>query len=152
MKKQLADLGLILPEVAQAAANYVPYLIEGNHLYISGQIPMINGELTGVGKIGRELTVKQGKVIARDCTLNILAQVDEAIKGDWDRVKQVIRLGVFVHSSPDFIDQSIVANGASDLIVAVLGERGKHIRAAIGCSQLPFGVAVEVEASLLLHG
>jgi enamine deaminase RidA (YjgF/YER057c/UK114 family) len=143
---RLSALGLALPQTAKAAANYVPYVISGQHLFIAGQIPFLNGEPMHKGKLGDTLSIAQGQDAARACALNILAQVKAAVDGDWPRVTRCIRLGGFVNATPDFDQHPAVINGASDLIVAALGDAGKHARAAVGVSSLPFGVAVEIDA------
>lgn len=144
--KNLAALGLTLPAAAAPAANYVPYVISGGHIYVAGQIPFLNGERMHIGKLGYDYTVEQGIEAAKACALNILAQVNAAIEGDWGRVERCVKLGAFVNCTPDFTDHPKVVNGASDLIVAVLGESGKHARFAVGASSLPLGVAVEIDA------
>lgn len=144
--KNLAALGLTLPAAAAPAANYVPYVISGGHIYVAGQIPFLNGERMHIGKLGHDYTVEQGIEAAKACALNILAQVNAAIEGDWSKVERCVKLGAFVNCTPDFTDHPKVVNGASDLIVAVLGESGKHARFAVGASSLPLGVAVEIDA------
>lgn len=142
----LAERGLTLPQVAPAAANYVPYVITGNQLFIAGQIPFVNGEKRHIARLGENYSVEQGREAAQDCALNILAQVNAAVGGDWGRVVRCVKLGGFVNATPAFDQHSAVVNGASDLMVAVLGERGRHARFAVGASNLPFGVAVEIDA------
>jgi enamine deaminase RidA (YjgF/YER057c/UK114 family) len=144
--QRLKDLNLSLPQVAPPAANYVPYILTKNSLAIAGQIPFLNGQKDHIGRLGQSMTLEQGQAAAQACALNILAQVHSALNGDWDRLQQTIRLGVFVNSTPDFDQHPHIANGASDLMVAVLGEKGKHTRAAVGVANLPFGVAVEIDA------
>jgi enamine deaminase RidA (YjgF/YER057c/UK114 family) len=144
---KLAEMGLTLPVAAMPAANYVPTTTSGNIVTVSGQLPMKDGKPTGIGKVGRELTIEQGQEVARQCGLNVLAHLKVACGGDFGRVKKCLRLGVFVNSTEDFTDQPKVANGVSDMMVALLGDAGKHARAAVGVAQLPFGVAVEVEAT-----
>ncbi len=144
---RLESMGLTLPEAPAPVANYVPYLISGDHLFISGQISKTaNGDILS-GRLGADLTVEQGKDAARASALNILAQAHAAL-GRLDRVAQVVRLTGFVNASPDFTDHPLVINGASDLMVEVFGEAGKHTRAAVGVSGLPAGCAVEVDAIL----
>ena len=144
---RLLELGISFPQAAAyAAANYVPYVISGSHLFISGQIPFIDGVKGHFGRLGEDLSIEQGQDAARACALNILAQAKAAVGGDWSRIIRCIRLGGFVNSTPDFDQQPAVINGASDLIVAALGDIGKHARAAVGVANLPFGVAVEVDA------
>lgn len=142
----LAEHGFSLPQVAPAAANYVPYVISGNQLFIAGQIPFINGEKRHIARLGENYTVEQGRAAAQDCALNILAQVNAAVASDWARVVRCVKLGGFVNATPAFDQHPAVVNGASDLMVAVLGERGRHARFAVGASNLPFGVAVEIDA------
>jgi enamine deaminase RidA (YjgF/YER057c/UK114 family) len=144
--KKLEELNIQLPIAAKPSANYVPYMISGNQVIISGQIPFVNGSLEGqVGKLGDNFSIEQGKAVAKVCAINIISQLKDACKGNLSKAK-CIRLGVFVNSTPDFKDHPAVANGASDLIAEVFGENGKHARAAVGVAALPFGVAVEVEA------
>lgn len=148
IEAKLAEKGLTLPEATLPAANYVPATVSGNIITVSGQLPMKDGKPQGIGKLGREFTVEQGQEIARQCILNVLAHVKANLNGDLTRVKKILRLGVFVASAEGFTDQPKVANGASDLIVELFGEKGKHARAAVGVAELPFGVGVEVEATV----
>lgn len=144
--KKLEDLSIEIPAAAKPVASYVPYVITGNQVVISGQIPFVKGSVEGqVGKLGADFSVEQGKAVARVCAINVISQLREACGGNLDKAK-CVRLGVFVNSTPDFTEHPAVANGASDLISQVFGERGKHARAAVGVAGLPFGVAVEVEA------
>jgi enamine deaminase RidA (YjgF/YER057c/UK114 family) len=145
--QKLSQLGLVLPAAANPAAAYVPYTICGNQVIISGQLPMKDGKPEGIGKVGKDFTIEQAQLVARQCVLNILAHLKNACGGDFSRVKKCLRLGVFVNSTDSFTDQPKVANGASELIVELFGDAGKHARAAVGVSQLPFGVAVEIEAT-----
>lgn len=145
-ESRLSALGLELPKVAAAAANYVPYVISGSHLFIAGQIPFLNGEKMHFGRLGENLTIEQGQKAAEACGLNILAQVKSAIDGDWSRVVRCVKLGGFVNATPDFNQHPAIVNGASDVMVAALGDIGRHARFAVGASNLPFGVAVEVDA------
>ena len=145
--KRLAELGISIPDAAAPAANYVPYLITGNQLFISGQIPFRDGSFDhGIGRLGADFTVEKGAEIARDCGINIIAQAKAALNGDLDRITRVIRLGGFVNSDGDFTDQPLVINGASNLMVDVFGDAGRHTRTAVSASSLPFGVAVEIDA------
>jgi len=144
--KKLEELHVEIPAAPKPAASYVPYVITGNQVVISGQIPFVKGSVEGqVGKLGADFSVEQGKAVARVCAINIISQLREACGGNLDKAK-CVRLGVFVNSTPEFTEHPAVANGASDLIAQVFGERGKHARAAVGVAGLPFGVAVEVEA------
>ncbi len=149
--ESLKKLGYDLPAVAAPAANYVPYAISGKHIFISGQIPFLNGQKMHVGKVGDSLTLEQGIEAAKACALNILAQADAAVGGDWGKIKRLVKLGGFVNCVPDFVDHPKVVNGASDLIVGVLGDMGKHTRFAVGAPSLPLGVAVEIEALFELN-
>jgi len=146
MEAKLAELGLTLPEMPKPAANYLPYLQSDNLILISGQLPIVNGKPQFIGKVGKDLDVLQAQKAAQLCALNALSVLKEAITGNFVRVERCLRLAGFINATPDFIDHPKVMNGASDLIVAVLGERGLHARIAVGCASLPFGVAVEVEA------
>lgn len=145
--KRLLDLGLTLPTAAPPAANYAPFLRSGNTLFTSGQLPFENGRLTCSGLAGRDLITSEAANAARVCAINVLAQV-QAATGDLEKITRVVKLTVFVASAPDFTEQHLVANGASDLLVAVLGERGKHARSAVGVASLPLNAPVEVEAIL----
>ncbi len=147
---KLKELGITLPEVSLPAANYVPCNISGNILYVSGQLPMEGGKPQFIGKVGREFTLEQGQDCAKLCTINILAHASKALGGDLTRIKKLIRMGIFVNAPDDFTDHPKVANGASDLMVNLMGEAGKHARFAVGVSGLPFGVAVEVDATFEL--
>ena len=151
LKAKLKELGLELPAAAAPAANYVPYVLSGKTLYIAGQIPFLNGQQMHLGRVGEDLSREDGQKAAQACALNILAQVNEAVGGDWSKVKRCIKLGGFVNCTPDFTDMPFVVNGASDLIAAVMGEAGKHARFAVGAPSLPRGVAVEVDAILELN-
>ena len=144
--KVLADKKIELPKAAIPVANYVPVTIAGNLAVVSGQVTVWNGEFRFQGKLGKDFSVEQGQQAARICALNVLAQLKAALGGDLDRVKRCLRLGVFVNSTDDFTDQPKVANGASDVMVEVFGDAGKHARAAVGSNVLPLNVAVEVEA------
>ena len=143
---RLEELGIELPEAAAPAANYVPYVVSGNQVFVAGQITIHNGEIQYVGKLGRDYGIEDGEAAARLCALNIIAQVKAACGGDLDRVVRCVRLGGFVNSTPDFTDQPEVINGASNLMVEVFGDKGKHARAAVSAAALPRGVAVEVDA------
>lgn len=144
---RLAELGLTLPKAAAPVASYVPVVVAGNLAHVSGQLPFIDGQLV-TGRLGDGVATEQGGDAARACGLMILAQLDAA--GLLDRVERVVKLGAFVCSMPDFTDQPKVANGASDLMVAVFGDAGKHARSAVGVPALPLGAAVEVDAIIAL--
>ena len=150
IEARLKQLGIELPLPATPVANYVPYTIcdmaSGNLVFISGQLCQWNGELRYVGKLGAGVAIADGQAAARLCALNILAQLRVACGGDLDRVRRCLRLGGFVNCTPEFADMPQVVNGASDLMVELFGDIGRHARAAVGVSSLPGGVAVEVEA------
>ena len=148
---RIKELGIELPNAASPAANYIPFVLSGNQVVISGQIPFWNGELVGLGKLGSNLTVEEGANIARVCALNLLAQLQVASGGDLDRVSRVVKLGGFVNCIDTFTDQPEVINGASDLMVEVFGDIGRHARFAVGVGSLPRGVAVEVDGVFELH-
>jgi enamine deaminase RidA (YjgF/YER057c/UK114 family) len=142
---RLKQLGITLPAAAAPAANYVPFVMTGNQLWVAGQITFWDGTLKYRGKVGVDLSLEDGVAAARVCGLNILAQAKAAL-GDLDRVARVIKLNGFVNSAPEFIDHPKVINGASDLIVEVFGNAGKHARVALGAPGLPLGSAVEIDA------
>ena len=143
---RLQELEIELPIPSAPIASYVPFVKVGAFVFISGQITSWKGELKYIGKVGRDVTVAEGQEAARICALNILAQLKMACGGDLNRVVRCIRLGGFVNCTDDFKDQPKVMNGASDLMIAVFGEQGRHTRAAVGVNALPLGVAVEVDA------
>ena len=140
-----------LPNASAPAANYVPFTRTGNLVYVSGQVSQWNGERKFIGKLGAEFGVPEGQQAARLCALNLVAHARVAAGGDLDRVK-VLRLTGYVNSAPDFTGQPQVVNGASDVMVEIFGEAGKHARSAVGVASLPGGVAVEVEAIFELSG
>lgn len=144
VEEKLAAIGYSLPAPPDALFNYVPYVVSGNLVFIAGQVP-IGGSREYKGKVGIDITLEQGQQAAAQCALNLLAQVKAAVDGDWARVKRCIKLGGFVNSSPDFTDQSVVLNGASDLLVNALGAAGRHARFAVSAPSLPAGFAVEVD-------
>lgn len=143
--ERLARLGIVLPEAAAPAANYLATSISGNHLYVSGQLPLRNGALVHTGLLGHDLGVEEGREAARWCAINILAQAAGAL-GDLQKVKRIVKITVFVASVPDFVEQHLVANGASDFLAEILGEAGRHARAAVGTPALPLNAPVEIEA------
>ena len=143
---KLTELGLELPAVAAPAGSYVGYVISGNQIFVSGQIPFWNGDVKFKGKVGTDYSIEEGQEAARVCSLNIIAQVKDALGGDLDRVTKVVKLGGFVNCPPDFEGHPMVINGASELIGAVFGEKGRHARFAMGAGSLPFNVAVEIDA------
>lgn len=145
IEARLAKMGITIPEAAAPAANYVPYQRHGNLLLTSGQLPLKDGALLATGKVGDALDVPAGQEAAKWCAVNILAQAKAAL-GDLEAIKQVLKITVFVSSTPDFTEQHIVANGASDFLVEVLGDKGRHARSAVGMPVLPLDAPVEIEA------
>ena len=146
LSDRVAQLGLNLPQPGQPIANYVNYVISQNQLFISGQIPLHDGKPAFIGRLGDSLDETQGAQAAELAALGLLAQLGHALDDDLSRLVRIVRLGVFVASSADFQRQGAVANGASNLLVNALGDKGRHARTAIGVASLPSGVAVEIDA------
>jgi enamine deaminase RidA (YjgF/YER057c/UK114 family) len=146
IEARLQKLGITLPAAAAPAANYVPFVQTGNLLYISGQLPMEGGKLAQTGQLGAGVTTAEGQKAAELCAINILAQASAALGGDLSRIARIARINVMVSSTPDFYEQHLVANGASNLLAEVLGDAGKHSRAAVGMAALPFNASVEIDA------
>ena len=145
INEKLEKLNIQLDEARSPAGSYVPYVISGNLVFISGQLPFINGELTIKGKVGDTVSLEDGIKMAEACAKALLSQLKAACGGNLNKVKRVIKLGGFVASTPDFIDQPKVINGASDLFVKIFGDKGKHSRFAVGTASLPLNVPVEIE-------
>ena len=139
-------LGLELPQTAAPAANYVPFVRTGNLVFLAGQIAQFNGERPYIGKVGGTVSLEDGVKAAELCALNLLAWIATVVEDDTARIERCVRLGGFVNCVPEFTQQPKVVNGASDLIVKVLGDKGRHARTAVGTNVLPFDVAVEVDA------
>ena len=148
IEAKLAELGISLPEAAAPVASYQPLVVSGNTAYLSGQLPFVEGKLV-TGKLGANVSLEQGQEAARACGLMILAQLKAA--GLLERVEQVVKLGGFVASTPDFTDQPKVVNGTSDLMAEVFGDAGRHARSAVGVPVLPLDAAVEVDAIVVLR-
>ncbi|MBM3469128.1 MAG: RidA family protein [Alphaproteobacteria bacterium] len=151
IQQKLESLGINLPPPPQTLANYVPYTTAGNMVIISGQLPTKDGQLAFMGRVGHDLSLEEGQAAARLCAINIIAQLNTACDGNLNRVKQCLRLGGFVNCESNYRDQPKVINGASDLMVEVFGEKGRHARAAVGVNALPLGAAVEIEALFLIE-
>ncbi len=143
--RALEQLGLTLPEAAAPVAAYVPVVEAGGLLHISGQLPFIDGQLV-TGRLGEGVSLEDGQKAAQACGLMLVAQIKKHLGGDLSRVKRIVKLGVFVNSAGDFTDQPKVANGASELMVSLFGDAGRHARSAVGVPVLPLGAAVEVDA------
>ena len=146
IEERLQELGIDLPEAAAPAANYVPFVVSGNLVFISGQVPVVDGELKYRGKVGQDYTLEEAKECAELVAVNILSVLRQACDGELDRVRRCVKLGGFVNCVPEFDQQPKVINGASDLMVQVFGEIGRHARFAVGSNSLPFDVAVEIDA------
>jgi len=147
IEKRLEELGIKLPEAPKPVAAYIPALKSGGLLYTAGQIPLAGGVLQFKGKVGQDLSLEEGYQAARLCTINGLAAA-KGVLGDLDQIKRVVKVVVYVNSAPGFDQQPKVANGASELLQAIFGEAGQHVRSAVGVSELPLGAAVEVELVL----
>ena len=149
-EKNIKDLDIIIPELSIPMANYVPYKIVNQILYVSGQGPVIDGKIIYKGKVGADITIDDGIEAAKICCLNIISIIKHATEGNWDKFNEIIKLGGFVNSNHDFFDQPKIINGASDLLVNIFGNKGKHTRFAVGSNSLPFDMAVEIEAIIKL--
>jgi enamine deaminase RidA (YjgF/YER057c/UK114 family) len=143
IEERLVELGIELPPAAAPLASYVPVRISGGHAFVAGQVPLEDGRLLVSGRLGAGLSIEQGQAAARRCALQGLAALRDAL-GSLDRVRAIVKLEVFVTSAPGFTDQPKVANGASDVLVEVFGDEGRHARVAVGVSELPLGAPVEV--------
>ena len=148
--KKIIELGLILPEIVNPIANYIPCKIIEKTLYISGQGPIKDGKVIYKGKLGKDLTLEEGISAAKICCLNIISIIKYACNGNWDNFGEIIKIGGFVNCENDFYDQPKVINGVSDMLVQIFEEKGKHSRFAIGTNTLPLNIAVEVEAIVAL--
>ncbi|MFM7014213.1 MAG: RidA family protein [Actinomycetota bacterium] len=144
IEQKIAELDLILPETSKPLAAYIPAVQSGNLVFTSGQLPMVNGSLKTTGKVGSDVSAEEAKELAQLCALNALAAIKMVI-GDLEKIKRVVKVVAFISSTPDFIDQPSVANGASEFLGAVLGDRGVHARSAVGVAVLPLDAPVEVE-------
>ena len=142
---KLAELGLAVPAAAAPLANYIGYNIVGPMVIVSGQLPLVDGKIAVTGKVGAGVSIEQAQAAARICFVNLLAQLKAATGGDLDRVKRVVRLGGFIAAGPDFTQHALAINGASEMALAVFGEKGRHARTTIGVASLPGDAAVEVE-------
>ena len=145
IEARLAAAGVAMPAAAAPAANYVPFMQTGTLLFTAGQLPLVGGKLIATGLLGRDLDTAAGKEAAKACAINILAQV-KAATGDLEKIVRLVKITVFVASTPDFTEQHLVANGASDFLATILGDRGKHARSAVGTVSLPLNAPVEIEA------
>ncbi len=146
LARRVQQLGLALPTPSQPIANYVNHVVSQNQLFISGQIPLLDGKPAFIGRLGESISDEEGAKAAELAALGLLAQLSDALGDDLSKLVRIIRLGVFIASAPDFQRQGAVANGASNLLVNALGDKGRHVRTAVGVSSLPSGVAVEIDA------
>lgn len=145
IETRLKAAGITLPRPASPQANYVPFVITGHQVFISGQIPLVDGKLAYSGKVGREISADEGKLAARLCAINLIAHLKTACEGDLERVVRVVKLGIYVACTDDFTGQPLVGNGASDLMGEIFGDAGRHARAAVGTNVLPLNAPVEID-------
>lgn len=143
---RLEELGIILPQAAIPAANYVPYVISGYLLHIAGQLPLEGGKLAYTGHLGAQVDLASGQRAAELCAINLMAQAKAALGGDLSKIVRIVKLNAFVASTPDFVEQHLVVNGASNLLAKVFGDAGKHARSSVGVAALPLNAAVEIDA------
>ena len=149
-EENIKNLGLNIPDIPKALANYVSYKIVGKTMYVSGQAPLLNGEFIFRGQVGSNVTIEDGIKAAELCCINIIANVKKGLNGNWNRLESFVKLNGFVNCQDDFIDQPKIINGASDLLVKIFGDQGRHTRVAVGTNALPFGIAVEIDAIIQL--
>jgi len=149
-EENIKNLGLNIPDLPKALANYVPYKIVDKTMYISGQAPVQNGELIYKGKVGSDIAVEDGIEAAKLCVINIIAAVNTGLKGDWDKLDSFVKLTGYVNCQDNFTDQPKIINGASDMLVDIFGDQGRHTRVAVGSNALPLGIAVEIDAIVQL--
>lgn len=152
IQSRLTALGITLPAAPKPAANYVPTVLHNGQLFVSGQLPFVDGAVQHPGKLGADVSLEDGQAAARLCAVNILAQASAALDGDLGRIVQTLKLTGFVNATPDFTQHPQVVNGASDLLAEVLGAAGTHTRAAVGMGSLPLGTSVEVDALFAVSG
>ena len=149
-EENIKNLGLNIPELPKALANYVPYKIVGKTMYISGQAPVRNGEMIYKGKVGSDITIEEGIEAAKLCVINIIAAVKTGLEGDWNKLDSFVKLTGFVNCQDSFTDQPKIINGASDMLVEIFGDQGRHTRVAVGSNALPLGISVEIDAIIQL--
>ena len=148
--ENIKNLGLNIPELPKALANYVPFKIVGKTMYISGQAPVRNGEMIYKGKVGSDITIDEGIEAAKLCVINIIAAVKTGLEGDWNKFDSFVKLTGFVNCQDSFTDQPKIINGASDMLVEIFGDQGRHARVAVGSNALPLGISVEIDAIIQL--
>ena len=145
-EENIKQLGIEIPDMPAALANYVPFKVSDSIVYVSGQAPVKNGKLIYKGKVGKDISIDEGIKAAELCCVNIIAALKKSINGDWNRLETFLKLGGFVNCNNDFYDQPKIINGASDLLVKIFGEQGKHARFAVGSNSLPMNISVEIDA------
>ena len=148
--ENIKNLGLNIPDLPKALANYVPFKIIGKTIYISGQAPVQYGELIYKGKVGSDISIEEGIEAAKLCVINIIAALKTGLEGDWDKLDSFVKLTGFVNCQDNFTDQPKIINGASDMLVEIFGDQGRHARVAVGSNALPLGIAVEIDAIVQL--
>jgi enamine deaminase RidA (YjgF/YER057c/UK114 family) len=148
--ENIKNLGLNIPELPKALANYVPFKIVGKTMYVSGQAPVRNGEMIYKGKVGSDITIEEGIEAAKLCVINIIAAVKTGLEGDWNKLDSFVKLTGFVNCQDSFTDQPKIINGASDMLVEIFGDQGRHARVAVGSNALPLGISVEIDAIIQL--
>ena len=146
----IKQLGIIIPDISAPLANYVPYKVSDNILYISGQGPVSESKLVYKGKVGEDISIDDGIKAAELCCINIIAALKKSINGDWNRLDSFLKLGGFVNCNNNFYDQPKIINGASDLLVKIFGDQGRHARFAVGSNALPMNISVEIDAIIKL--
>ncbi len=149
-EENIKNLGLNIPDLPKALANYVPFKIVGKTMYISGQAPVQNGEVVYKGKVGSDVTIDDGISAAKLCCINIIAALKTGLDGDWEKLDTFVKLTGFVNCNNDFIDQPKIINGASDMLVEIFKDKGRHTRVAVGSNTLPLGISVEIDAIVQL--
>ena len=145
-EENIKKLDLIIPEMPTPMANYVPFKVADNTVYVSGQGPVVDGKIVYSGKVGREISEEEGIKAAELCCINIVSALKTSLNGDWDRLDTFLKLGAFVNCDENFTDQPKIINGASDLLVSIFGDKGRHARFAVGSNSLPFNISVEIDA------
>ena len=145
-EENIMQLGINIPDMPSPLANYVPYKVSDNVVYVSGQGPVLNGDLMYKGKVNEDISIEDGIKAAELCCINIIAALKKSINGDWNRLDSFLKLGGFVNCKDDFYDQPKIINGASDLLVKIFGDQGRHARFAVGSNALPMNISVEIDA------
>ena len=145
-EENIMQLGINIPDMPSPLANYVPYKVSDNVVYVSGQGPVLNGDLMYKGKVNEDISIEDGIKAAELCCINIIAALKKSINGDWNRLDSFLKLGGFVNCKNDFYDQPKIINGASDLLVKIFGDQGRHARFAVGSNALPMNISVEIDA------